>query len=191
MSSSYNILVTGANRGLGLGLVKLYLARPNTTVIAAVRDPASSSAQALHKLTKDASSSLIPIRIDSISDTDPTNAATTLQKQHDIRHIDLVIANAGIATSFSKVSDVKIEDLHQHMEVNVYGAVRLYQAMLPLLDKAEAPKWVSMSSIAGSLAEMVSVHNVQYGMSKAALNFVTAKIHSENQQLTTFAVHPG
>ena len=90
-------LITGASRGIGRGLVETFLARSNTTVIAAVRDPASAPSQSLQSLSKGDSSRLIVVKIDAKSPTDPAAAVKTLQTEHSIDHIDVVIANAGIS----------------------------------------------------------------------------------------------
>jgi norsolorinic acid ketoreductase len=150
MSASYTVLITGANRGLGLGFTTRYVARPNTTVIAGVRDVAKSS-QALQELSKGKDSEIIVVKIDSTSPTDALDAVKEFEKQ-GIRHLDLVIANAGVANTYPSVKDLKIEDLQHHMEPNVWGPVRLYQATIALLAKAAEPKWVTIGSMAGQIS---------------------------------------
>lgn len=187
-------LVTGASRGLGRGLVAAYLAQPNNIVIAAVRDPTSSSSTTLQKLPKGANSSLIIVKIDSLSETDAQQAVAQLKSEHNITSLDVVIANAGIAKLFPLVQDARVEDFLDHYRTNVIGVAILYQAILPLLkNSTKTPKFVAMSSLAGCIgeAEKSPVPNTVYGASKAALNFITKRIHAENADIIAFPVHPG
>jgi len=71
--------------------------------------------------------------------------------RHGIDHLDIVIANAGISYVYSKVSEVKVEDMQKHTIPNTYGVIWLYQATLPLLKKSKNPVWVSMGSSAAFL----------------------------------------
>jgi norsolorinic acid ketoreductase len=187
-------LVTGASRGLGRALVAAYLAQPNNTVIAAVRDPTSSSSISLQELVKGANSSLIIVKIDSLSETDAQQAITQLKSEHNITSLDVVIANAGIAKLFPLVQDARVEDFLEHYRTNVIGVAILFQAILPLLkNSTKTPKFVVMGSVAGSIgeAEKSPVPNTVYGASKAALNFITKRIHAENADIIAFPVHPG
>lgn len=144
------VLITGANRGLGKGLLHLYLAKPNHTVIAANRDPDHATSKALVDSPKADGTSLLIIKIDATVPTDPTDAVKQLAS-HGINHLDIIIANAGIAYIYPKVSDVKVEDMQKHLVPNVYGFIELYQATLPLLKKSKNPTWVSIGSSAAYL----------------------------------------
>ncbi|KAM0803849.1 hypothetical protein BDR22DRAFT_960464 [Usnea florida] len=118
-------LITGANRVF-------------TTVIAGVRDPSLPSVKDLDTLPKGSSSNLIIVKIDSISETDAAAAVETFQSEHSISSIDTVIANAGIAKTqaYGLVAGVKIHDVKEHVDVNAIGPLVLFQATLPLLQKA-------------------------------------------------------
>jgi len=144
------VLISGANRGIGKGLLELYLAKPNHTVIAANRDPENAASKALASLPTGSGSRLIVVKVDASIDTDALAAVNTLTSQ-GIDHIDIVIANAGVSYIWPKVSDLKIEDLQGHLVPNVFGVVWLYQATLPLLLEAEQPKFATIGSIAGCL----------------------------------------
>lgn len=144
------ILISGANRGLGKALVERYLARDDHTVIAAVRDPSHPTSKALADLPAGQHSRLLVVKIDSTAEADALKAVEELSKQ-GIDLLDLVIANAGVARAFPKVSELKVADLQAHIAPNVFGVVWLYQAALPLLRKSAQPKWVTMGSSAGQL----------------------------------------
>ena len=64
---TYNVLISGTNKGIGYDFVAKYLNRPNTTVIATVRDPGSSEADSLRSLPKAEGSSVIVVKIESTS----------------------------------------------------------------------------------------------------------------------------
>ena len=217
MSSLTVYLVTGANRGsapysqssariatdriptLGLGfeLVKTYLARSNTTVIATVRDPADPSSSKLSSLPKSSSSNLIVVKLDSASTNDPATVVQKLQDEHNITYLDVVIANAGISLpqAFGPAASVKASDLKEHFNVNTIGPLLLFQATLPLLKEAAhgSGKYVGVSSPIGSIGGMEQrpYPMTAYGVSKAALNWLVRKIHFENEDIISFALDPG
>jgi NAD(P)-dependent dehydrogenase (short-subunit alcohol dehydrogenase family) len=143
------VLITGANRGLGLGLLERYLLLPDHVVIAAVRDPTHSSSSALSSLPTAANTTLIIVKIDATVEADAFAAVTTLREEHNIQKLDVVIANAGVSYVWPKLTDVKIDDMKGHMAPNVYGVVSLYQATYPLLQKSDNPTFMLMGSGAG------------------------------------------
>lgn len=146
------VLITGANRGLGQGLLQRYLALPNHTVIAGNRDPTHATSQALNDLPKADGSKLIVVKIDATVEKDAHDAVKELQETHGITHLDIVIANAGISYALPTVADLKIADFQAHMEPNVYGVIALYQATRPLLRKSsKEPMFVPMGSTAGCI----------------------------------------
>ena len=188
------VLITGANKGLGKGFVTKYRSRPNTTVIGGVRNPSSSEAQSLNSLPKASGSKLILVKIESTSDTDASAAVASLQKQ-GISHLDIVIANAGIykISAFVRVDEMKTTDLMEHFDVNAAGTVRLFQAVLPLLQKGTRPRFMAQSSIVSTIGAMehIPFSVPSYGASKSAINFLVKRIHIEHPELIAFVVHPG
>ena len=139
------VLITGANRGIGKGLLELYLAKSHHTVIAANRDPNHPTSKALLDLPKAEGTSLLLTKLNATVPTDAVDAVKDLASQ-GINHIDILIANAGIAYIWPTVADVKINDIQKHFETNVYGVIYLYQAFLPVLKKSKKPTWVSIGS---------------------------------------------
>ena len=183
--------------GIGQGLLSTYLSRPNTIVIAGVRDPSHPTARAILSLPKGHSSALIIVKIDSTLSTDSTTAIETLQSKYNIASLDIVIANAAISLpkAYGPVASVKIDDVKEHVDVNAFGPLRLFQTTLPLLKKAaHGPgKFITVSSTAGSIGAMEShpFTVAAYGASKAMLNCLNRKIHCEHEELIAFAVDPG
>lgn len=182
--------------GIGNGFIRKYLARPHTTVIGTVHDLSALTSKTLYDLPKAEGSRIIVVKIESTSESDALEAIKSISTHH-ISHIDIVIANAGIfsLSAFQKVSEMKTTDLLHHCDVNVAGTVRLFQAVLPLLEKAAVPKFMAVSSVVATIAGMeaapFTVSFSSYGASKAALNFLVRRIHFENEGLVAFAVHPG
>ncbi|KAE8447505.1 hypothetical protein EG329_010635 [Mollisiaceae sp. DMI_Dod_QoI] len=193
MSSTTHVLITGTNRGIGKGLLSTYLARPNHILIAGVRDPSSASSKALSALPHGENSKVIVVKIDSLSQTDALTAVQTLKSEYKITKLDIVIANAGIANQWGPARTTPAKAMIEHFEVNVVGPLLLFQATAELLDAAPEPKFFTISSVVGSVSyqDKLPLESSAYGTSKAALNFVTARIHFENPKIVAAPVHPG
>lgn len=192
--NSHTYLVTGANRGIGLSLITTYLSRPNTTVIAGVRDPSTPSSKALSGVHTDPSSTLIIVKIDNSTATDAKTAVAFLQSEHKISKLDTVIANAAVQNLvFATLADVDPAQVQEHLSINAIGSLLLFQAVLPLLQKASQPKLVVLGSPIGSIGGMEKrpVPMSAYGVSKTAAHYLVRKMHFENEGLIAFAVDPG
>jgi norsolorinic acid ketoreductase len=144
-------------------------------------------------------SKLILVKIESASFTDPAQAVNELESQ-GITKLDLVIANAAIyGKAVLPVADGDAEDFANILAVNTVGPLALFAATKLLLDHAEKPKWVSVSSSVASISNHEATFAYMggrpmgfgYGASKAALNYLTLNIHSENPNLTVIALDPG
>ncbi|KAF2994671.1 hypothetical protein E8E13_001384 [Curvularia kusanoi] len=185
------VLISGSS--IGKGLLQHYLIQANTTVIAAVRNPSGKDAQNLFELPTGEKSRLITVKIDSALPYDARNAIAALQYQHEISHIDVVVACAGICDHLLPVSEIDVDELTRHMETNTYGVLRLFQATLPLLKAAKAPKFVCISSRLGSisLSAKDGAYTGTYGISKASVNYAVTKIGAENDWLVAFTIDPG
>ncbi|KAL4916598.1 hypothetical protein BDW62DRAFT_218657 [Aspergillus aurantiobrunneus] len=117
------VLITGANRGLGSGLLELYLVKPNHTVIAANRDPKHPTSTELLALPTAEGTTVKVVKLDATSPTDAEDAAQTLKVKERIDHIDILIPNAGIGFAFLKLEDARVDDIRAHFETNVIGNV--------------------------------------------------------------------
>ncbi|OKL55831.1 hypothetical protein UA08_08927 [Talaromyces atroroseus] len=173
------VLITGANRGLGKGILELYLRKPNHIVIGANRDPSHPTSTSLKDLPKAEGTTLHVIKIDATSPTDPEAAVKELASAKGIKHIDILIANAGIATHWPKVLEVTIEDIQKHFDVNVYGFISLYKAFRPLLKEAKEPN------------NYLPKQNAAYAPSKVVQHWYTKAISAEDPWLNAFPVDPG
>ncbi|KAI3532859.1 short-chain dehydrogenase [Colletotrichum filicis] len=134
--SRTTFLVTGAGRGIGLGLVASLLLRPSST-----------------NLPKGGGPKIIIVKIDSSGETDPAKAVSILQRDHSITALDVVIANAGIAHSSGPVIKTSTFAIRDHLAVNTIGPLLLFQATTPLLRarKTGRPVFVAVTSILAAM----------------------------------------
>ena len=178
--------------GLGQGLTASFISRPETIVVAGVRDFSGANNKALTALQTGNGSKLIPVKIDSRSEPDAAAAIQEIQS-HGIDHLDIVIANAGIDTDYSPVANVPIAAIREHIEVNGYGPLYLFQAALPLLNKSAKPKFIGVGSPLGSIGGMEQrpFPGAAYGPSKAVLHWLVRKVHFEHENFVSFIADPG
>jgi norsolorinic acid ketoreductase len=193
MSSQTIVLITGANRGIGNGLAREYASRPDTVVVATTRDLESASSKALSTIPTGSGSKVVVVKLDANRDEDAQEAVEELKTTHGIDRIDTVIANAGIANYWGPTSSTPASAFQDHFHVNTIGALTLFQATNPLLEKSSSPKFAYISTVLASIgdAEKYPLPGVAYGASKAAANFLLKKIHIEHPHLTVFPIHPG
>ncbi|CAH0024685.1 unnamed protein product [Clonostachys rhizophaga] len=191
--SSTVVLITGANRGLGRGLLEHYLSLTNHIVVAAVRSIEHEKSRSLAEISCGHGSRLILVKIDNTSVSDARDATVTLQHEFNIQHIDILIANAGICEHLLPLKDASLTEINRVLAVNTWSLLRLYQAALPMHLRASSPKLVYISSVLGSIssASKDTGHTGAYGLSKAAGNFCIQKIRSENDHLIAMAIDPG
>lgn len=192
-------LVTGGNRGLGLGLVQALLANPHHTVVATVR-----SERAKHDLTEEiakstiGTGSMLHIAQFDFSSAVPAGDVRESIEQLGISHIDTLILNAGNAQSMVPASQTTAEDLRVAFETNTIAPLLVFQGLWPLLQRsATSPKLIWITSSLGSITEMDSLGGGAYGPSRAAQNWLTRSLHLEfnkpgqDPRLIAIALHPG
>ena len=127
-------LVTGSNKGIGLGIVK-ELAQAGYEVWLGARN--SDLGQ---KAAAELGQSVHFINLDVTSDISVAAAAKTFSAQRD--HLDLLVNNAGIflAGQDGVPSATSISTIKEVFDVNFLGPVRVAQAFLPLIKKSEQGK---------------------------------------------------
>ncbi|KXS09131.1 NAD(P)-binding protein, partial [Gonapodya prolifera JEL478] len=180
--------VTGANRGIGLGLVTALITRPNTTVFAGVRDPAKATGlidlQATHP-------NLHILKVTSADEKD--NAAAVAEIERRVGRLDVVIANAGIAKTYAPIDTTPVADYREHWEVNTLGPLVLWQAVAKLLlaSPTREPYFGVISTVAATSLNQYDLPCS--GSSKAAANFLVKALHAEHEAegLIATAIHPG
>ena len=113
-------MTNGPVTGIGKELLKNYLSRSGSTVIAAVREPSNASAKALSELPVGQDTQLIIVKIDSTSETDPQDAVAALQRAK-VTHVDTIIANAGIGTYYGPIIGATAAQIQEHVNINGIG----------------------------------------------------------------------
>ena len=174
-------LVTGAGKGIGFEVAR-QLAQKGMMVLLGVRDPAKS-AQALEQL-KAEGLNVVAVIVDVADDSSVQHLATEIEPQFG--RLDILINNAAAYVDWMETaSKADLNSVHTVLETNLFGAWRTTQALLPLLRKSEHPRVVNVSSGAGSHGETQfglttnRGSSASYGISKAALNALTAKFAAE------------
>lgn len=174
-------LVTGANKGIGFEIAR-GLAAEGLTVLIGARNAALGQAAA-EKLRAEGGD----VRFQQIDVTNEASiAAAAKQIAADFGKLDVLVNNAGISREGKPPSETDLGAMRETYETNVFGAVAVITAMLPLLKKAPAARIVNMSSGLGSLAQLTDPNHPVYRMlllaynsSKAALNAVTVQFANE------------
>ncbi|KAF9036298.1 hypothetical protein BJ165DRAFT_1507802 [Panaeolus papilionaceus] len=187
MSSPIVYLVTGANRGIGLAIVQALVKKPDVYVYAAARKLSPSLEEAISNNPNKASF------VSFVAADEASNKAAAKVISDKFGRIDVVLHVAGIANYLGSAEETPAAELEEHFKVNVTGTLVLFQAFAPLLRKSNSPKFIPFSSGAGSLTAYIdmSAGYTVYGASKVALNYLSRKIHFENEWLTCFPLAPG
>ena len=181
-------LVTGANRGIGLEVVR-QLAKEGMSVLLGARD--LEKGQDAAKPLQTEGLNVVACQLDVIQLTDIENVAAQLSQ--DYGRLDILINNAGILyDTWQSAAEADLAEVQRAFETNTLGPWRMVQAMRPLLRKSSHGRIVNVSSGAGSLHDMGG-STPAYGISKAALNALTIKL-SKNlkaDRILVNAVCPG
>jgi NAD(P)-dependent dehydrogenase (short-subunit alcohol dehydrogenase family) len=146
--SNATVLITGANRGIGLAFAKAALARGARKVYAGARDPKSVTLPGV-----------MPLRLDVNSPADIAAAAAAA------RDVTLVINNAGIAQFGGLLAADAETRLRQQLETNVFGVLRVSQAFAPVLAANGGGALLNVASVASWLT---SPALAAYSVSKSA-----------------------
>ncbi len=185
------VLVSGANRGLGLEFVRQYAA-DGWQVIAACRHP--DSATELQTLAKN-NTAIHPEQLDV---ADQTSIATLATKLKDVA-IDVLLNNAGIYSgnpddkqtgqSFGNIDSAAWAKV---LHVNTIAPILMAEAFAPLVAKSDKRVIANITSKMGSIT-LMAPGSIAYRTSKAALNAAMRNIVPElsNQQITIVNFHPG
>ena len=181
------VLVTGANRGIGLELVKQY-AQSGCTVLACCRDP--HHALELQRLSE-AYSSIFIYLLDVSNEDHIKQLATQLKN----KTIDILFNNAGIAGEDHPVGSITYTDLISTLKINTIGPILLAQALEEQIVRSENKIIVNMSSVLASieLNQDDSWCWLPYRISKSALNSATRSLANQlkSKGVIVIALNPG
>ena len=167
-------LVTGANKGIGLAVAQ-GLGALGFTVAVGARDDVRRQ-EAVEKLRTDGVDAF-GVALDVTSEESATTAAATIEQTTG--RLDVLVNNAGIGgRSDGGVQDptkLDLDVVRTVLDTNVFGVVRVTNAVLPLLRRADSPRIVNVSSNMGSLTLQTGPIMAAYAPSKSMLNSLTVQ----------------
>lgn len=180
-----NIVITGANRGIGLGLVEKFISRGHT-LWACCRNP--HGARELWEMERDYGDRF---RIAELDVTSEREISAFREKMFETP-VDLLINNAGVFPENStNLADMTAENMTKAFSVNTLGPALVSQAMLKSLMMATDPKVVNITSKMGSITDNTSGAYYAYRVSKCALNMFNKSFSIDCPKVTSVVVHPG
>ena len=182
-----SILITGANRGLGLEFARQYSA-DGWQVFAACRDP--SGAAQLQELKRAPDRQLTVLQMD-VTDLASVRAAA---KEIGTAAIDVLVNNAGVGGASNQTTGrVDYRAWADVLDVNTRGPLRVLESFLDHLARSERRTVVTITSGMGSLADNTSGGSIAYRTSKAAVNMVmrSAAIDLARHRIICIIVNPG
>jgi len=171
-----SVLVTGANRGIGLSFCRHYHAR----------------GWAVYGVCRQASEALIDLGINVIDGVDISAAEDVAKLKESMAGIglDVLINNAGILRD-EGLGQINYESIEQQFRVNAEGPLRVTEALLGNL--SENSKVALITSRMGSIADNTSGGRYGYRMSKAALNAAGVSLAQDLKPrgIPVIILHPG
>ena len=175
-SDSDYVVITGANRGIGLGLAKVYAGR-GCKVVGICRN----SSPELNAVADQV--------IDGVDVTDMKSVSLIRERLAGLS-ISLLINNAGILEN-ERLGDIRYEDILRQFEVNSVAPLKVSEALLPLM--APKAKLALITSRMGSMADNGSGGYYGYRMSKAALNAAGVSLARDLSVngIAVGIIHPG
>lgn len=184
------VLITGANRGIGLELASQYAGK-GWNIIATARDPAEATElQALAKSDP-------RVVIEKLDVTDFAGVDALAAKYKD-QPIDVLISNAArtprYMSAMKGASTVDYEEARNSFEINALGPLKVITAFMPNVEKSKQKKIAVISSKAGSFAESPKMSMMyEYRASKAALNMIvyTLGFETAKKGIVIAAISPG
>jgi NAD(P)-dependent dehydrogenase (short-subunit alcohol dehydrogenase family) len=174
-------LVTGANKGIGLEIVK-QLIDLGMTVHLGARDPERGE-----KAAADVGARFVQL--------DVTDPASIRRAASSLDRLDVLVNNAGVTGGrLNAPGDADLASIREAFDTNVFGVIAVTEAVLPLLRASEHGRIVNVSSSVGSLAGMMtspSPVSLSYVPTKTALNAVTVLYAKAEPGLRVNAACPG
>ena len=181
-----NVLITGANRGLGLGFVKSFLAK-NVNVICTTRNIPGS--KELLECKKKHPKNLEILELDLLGE----NSENTLSDLLSDKPIDIFINNAGVGNSNQRFGVVSSKPWLEVLKVNLIAPLTATQSIIENIKKGSDKKIYFLSSQLGSIEDNTSGGMYIYRSSKTALNQVVKSLSVDLKPMgiTVISLHPG
>jgi NAD(P)-dependent dehydrogenase (short-subunit alcohol dehydrogenase family) len=180
-----SIMITSANRGLGLEFVRQY-AVDGWRIFAACRNP--NGAHNLHELARAHRVTVLPMDV-----TDPASIRRAAAGLND-EPIDVLLNSAGIiGKPAQRIGNIDYESWEQVLNVNTTGPLRVTEAFIEHVARSERKLIVTITSGLGSIADNTSGGSIPYRTSKAAVNMAmrSAAIDLAPRAIACVLVNPG
>ncbi|WP_429970284.1 SDR family NAD(P)-dependent oxidoreductase [Fructilactobacillus sp. Tb1] len=181
------VLITGANKGLGLALTETF-ANQNWHILMGVRN-LERGQLAKNQLVKKGLKNLSLVQID-LSNPDSINDASK-NITENYSNLSLLINNAGIPGKESIGYKTTLPDLHETMQVNFFGTYQLIKNLEPLLNKNHG----TIVNITIPTSPNHLWNPLAYKTSKGAQNIMTSSLgiwfEKEDQHILIYDIHPG
>ena len=174
-----NIIVTGASRGIGYELVKIYSTDSSNTVIAIARNSQKLDQLKQECLDLNPKSNVIPIAFD-LSNKNTLSLIAEIKK--NVNSINILVNNAGTIVNkpFTEITSTELEAV---FNVNVFSVIRLIQGILPIMDTKTRGHIINISSIGGVQGSVKFAGLSAYSSTKAALLCITECLAEEFKNL--------
>lgn len=170
-----NILITGASRGIGFELAKMFAAKGNHSIVAISRNADKLKELKSACIRENIEAHLFPLAYDIVSpDAFNSNFIDTIRTFFPT--VDILINNAGYLYN-APLNKLPDSELRQMLEVNFIAPARLIRAILPLMNKGSHV--VNISSMGGFQGSVKFPGLSGYSASKAALANLTECLAEE------------
>ncbi|MDO7086437.1 SDR family oxidoreductase [Pseudocolwellia sp. AS88] len=170
------VVITGANRGIGLAMAKIF----------------KSEGYNVYGICRNTSTELEQLGINVVNDVDVATSAgiANMKKALTGVFIDVLICNAGILRDES-LSDLNLDTIREQFEVNAIAPLNIVDTLQSNL--VEGSKVAMITSRMGSIADNGSGGRYGYRMSKAALNAAAMSLSKDlySQGVSVGIYHPG
>jgi len=168
-----NIIITGASRGIGYELAKLFASDAKNKVVAVSRNRLK-----LEQLKRECRGATVYPAVVDFSDKD-FKRDITLQVLSHINTVDILVNNAGALVN-KPLEDLTAAEVENMFRVNVISQFEFLQALLPYMGKGKLPTHiVNISSMGGLQGSMKFPGLSAYSASKAALATLTESLAEE------------
>lgn len=172
------VLITGANRGMGLEWARAFHER-GWRVLGTARDVTHASE--------------LKAIADDVYACDVSDDASvfSLGRALETDSVDLLINNAGVLLR-DDLQGADSDTLTHQFNINALGPLRVVQSLLPALQRSQSARVVNITSRMGSIADNTSGAMYGYRASKAALNMITRSLALDlGPDIHVLALHPG
>ena len=182
--SNYQVLITGANRGIGLEFCKQYVA-DGWNVIACCRKPADASE--LSKLALQHNNlQIVSLDVSDFAQID----ALALQLKDE--KIDVLINSAGVYAR-GKFGDINYDEWAESFKINSMALLKMAEAFVAHVAKSQLKKMAVLTSKMGSIDDNTSGESYIYRSSKTAVNMVMKNLSIDLKPygISVVTLHPG